>query len=256
MKHYSATSKLYREALAVFNGTQWPQLAGIIKANYASLLLASTSFFEAYQMYEEANEIFLKHSNYIRSLVCCNNMANCLINLQIFDGAERLVNKVLLAEQSFVNSPAISAANKTMLLLLTLKGDFQGAVDFSSHVSVGPDQTIGNLSLIPYCLWRLDKREECLKKIDDLTKFRPTSDDIALFRLLKAILKGNQPEIEIEKLKMIQICCKQFNWAMLMVLYQLMIDYYKSVNDLRRLAEAYEQQTMVLRHELPLSPSR
>lgn len=256
LKHDSVAAKLYREALAVFNGIQWPQLAGIIKSNYASLLFASTSFFDAYQTYEEANEIFLKHSNYIRALICCNNMANCLINLQIFDGAERLLDKVLLSEQSFANSPAISAANKSMLLLLTLKGDFQGAVDFSTHVSVGVDQTIGNLSLIPYCLLRLGKKDECLKKIEYLSSFHPTSDDVALFRILKAILSDNLPEIENARLKMIQICCKQFNWAMLMVLYQLMIYYYKSANDLKRLVEVYEQQAMVLKHSLPLSASQ
>lgn len=79
------------------------------------------------------------------------------------------------------------------------------------------------------------------------------SDDKALFALLKAILRENSARIEAAKQKMLRICCRQKNWLMLMVLYQLLIDYYKSVNDLELLVDAYEGNNKVLRHQLPLS---
>ena len=41
------------------------------------------------------------------------------------------------------------------------------------------------------------------------------------------------------------------NWCMLMVLYQLMIAYYESENEIGLLNEAYRQQVQIWRHKMP-----
>ena len=73
-----------------------------------------------------------------------------------------------------------------------------------------------------------------------------------LFSLLKAIIKQDRQGVEKEKKRMEKTCCRQYNWIMLMVLYQLMIHYYTSENEYELLADAYAKQSMVLKHKLPL----
>lgn len=83
-------------------------------------------------------------------------------------------------------------------------------------------------------------------------KKKPTDDDRALFEILKRILNQDSKGIENAKIKMMQICVRQKNWCMLMVLYQLMIAYYESKNEVELLNDAYRQQARIYRHQLPV----
>ena len=242
----------YAKALAVFDGRLWPQLEGIIKLNYAYTIMFGKSYYEGYCVGLEAHDIFVRHGNYARALMCYNNIANYLLCLQAFEGAKEYLRKILLSP-SIQNVPVYGAAVATMLITLTLEGSFQEAIEFAAeHSTDGNNGFIRNLPLVPYCHYRLGQYDQCLEQMAQFDPGLLESDDKALFGLLKAILKGDPAKIEAAKQKMRRICCKQRNWSMLMVLYQLLIDYYKSVNNLELLVEGYEENNQVLRHQLPL----
>lgn len=242
----------YLQAVASFDGKLWPQLEGIIKLNYAQTVMFGRSYYEGYRIGLEAHEIFVRHGNYIRSLMCYNNVANYLLCLQSFEGAKEYLGKILLTP-SIEEIAVYGQAVTTMLLAMTLEGSFQQAIQFAAdHPIHANDGYAGNLPLIPYCYYRLGQYDQCLEQMEKLNSYRLGSDDRALFGVIKAILKKDQPGIEASKQQMIRVCSKQHNWSMLMVLYQLLIDYYKSVNELELLVEAYEDNSKVLRHILPL----
>ena len=251
---FDQSVKYYAMALDSFNGRLWPQLEGIIKLNYAKSLTIASSYYDGYLSAKEAHDLFVKHGNYVRALTCFNNLANYLLCLQSFSAAKTCSEKVLLSMASFTEDSLYRHAVTTMLIILTLEGSFEEAIQFAKdHPVDWSDGFVGNLILIPYCYYRLGQKECCLKEMEKFDPDLLESDDKALFALLKAILRENSAKIEAAKQKMLRICCRQKNWLMLMVLYQLLIDYYKSVNDLELLADAYEGNSKVLRHQLPLS---
>ncbi len=243
----------YSQALDSFDGKLWPQLEGIIKLNYAQSRMIETSYYEGYQTVQEAHDIFIKHGNYARALMCYNNMANYLLCFQSYSAAKAHCQKVLLSAGSFTGVLLYRQAVTTMLIILTLEESFQEAIQFADeHPTDTSDGFVGNLILIPYCYYRLGQMDQCL---EEMQKFDPEileSDNKAFFALLKAILQEDPFKIEAAKQKMLRICCRQKNWLMLMVLYQLLIDYYKSANELELLVDAYEENGKVLRHFLPL----
>lgn len=242
----------YAQALAIFDGRLWPQLEGIIKLNYAYTIMFGKSYYEGYCVGLEAHDIFVKHGNYTRALMCDNNIANYLLCLQAFEGAKEYLRKILLSP-SIQNVPVYGDAVTTMLITLTLEENFQKAIEFAAEHSIDANNGfIRNLPLVPYYHYRLGQYDQCLEQMAQFDPGVLESDDKALFGLLKAILKGNSAKIEAAKQKMRRICCRQRNWSMLMILYQLLIYYYKSVNDLESLVEAYEENNQVLRHQLPL----
>lgn len=252
-KKNNLSIQLYYEALKLMDGRRWPQLEGIIKMNLANMLLISTSYFEAYEVVREAHDIMVRHSNYIRALICQNNMSSYLIHMQCCDAAEEISNKILVSKETFSNPLIYDYAVSVMLLTLTLGEKFEKAIRFSeSHRRPFVNGFISNFCLIPYCYYRVGKSDECLREIRELSKERPTADDKALFSLLKAIIKQDRQGVEKEKKRMEKTCCRQYNWIMLMVLYQLMIHYYTSENEYELLADAYAKQSMVLKHKLPL----
>lgn len=250
---YKLAVKEYLKALEHYNGRQWPQLNGVIKMNLSNAVVLADSYFEAYEIVKDANDIFLKHSNYNRAFICQINIANCLLTMQCYDAAEKTINKVLITEESFLNLRVYNHAIRTMLLALTLEEKFIETIQFGEkHKLPFENGFIGNYCLIPYCYYRIGQPEESLREIKELSKEKPAADDKAFFSLLKAIIKKDKTGIEKEKLRMEKICSKQLNWLMLMVLYQLMIYYYTSEKEYELLADAYAKQAMVLKHKLPL----
>lgn len=250
---FDQSLSLYTRALSTFDGERWPQLEGIIKLNYAQTVMYEKSFYEGYQIGQEAHDIFVKHGNYTRALMCYNNIANYLLCLQSFEGAKEYIKKILLSNPSITGVPIYRQAVTTMLITLTLDEEFQQVIQFAAdHPFDCSDGYIGNLILIPYCHYRLGHNALCLEQ---MAKFDPCSlqrDDKAFFAVLKAIIKQDKTKIEASKQQMIKVCCRQRNWSMLMVLYQLLIFYYKSTGEWELLIDAYECNYKVIRHHLPL----
>lgn len=253
-KNYSISLEYYKESLKVLDGEQWSELEGIIKFNLAHVEGAVISFFQAYKTVQEARDIFVKHNNHVRMVLCDNNSASYLISMQEFRTAKECIYNIIRCQKRwFQDSLTYSNPMTLMLLVLTLEGEFKQAIQYNALYPFPIENGfIGNLSLIPYCHYRLGEYDECLKMIEILCKEQPTADDLALFDILKGILKKDSESIEEAKLRMIQICIKQFNWCMLMVLYQLMIAYYESENETELLIDAYRQNLRVLHHEFPL----
>lgn len=247
----------YSEALDLLNGKKWPQLEGIIKLNYAIALSESSSFFSAYLIGQEASEIFSKHDNYVRALISSNNQANYLIYLQAYSNAKEILNRVLLSQRSFPGHSFCKFAVSTMLWDLIMEEEFEQAIQFSKEYPMDDeDRYVGNRSLLPYCYYRLGELDQCLLSMDELTQEALTSDDKAFHSILKAILQKDKVGVEAAKQKMIRICCKQLNWAMLMIMYQLLICYYKAENETDLLIDAYECKDRVCRHILPVDSER
>ncbi|MEY8308930.1 helix-turn-helix transcriptional regulator [Erysipelotrichaceae bacterium 51-3] len=247
----------YSEALDLLNGKKWPQLEGIIKLNYAIALSESSSFFSAYLIGQEASEIFSKHDNYVRALMSSNNQANYLIYLQAYSNAKEILNRVLLSQQSFPGHSFSKFAVSTMLLALVMGEEFEQAIQFAKEYPMDDeDRYVGNRSLLPYCYYRLGEPDQCLLSMTELSQEALTRDDKAFHALLMAILEEDKERIEAAKKKMIRVCCKQLNWAMLMIVYQLLIYYYKSENETDLLIDAYECKDKVCRHILPVDWGR
>lgn len=231
----------YSRALDELNRRKWPQLEGVIKLNYAVSILKHDSYFSAYLMVHEAHDIFIRHSNYRRALMCYNNEANYLIYLQSYNEAKERLNKVLLYEESFAGEFACKYAVSTMLFILALEGNFEQAIQFAKdHPMESNDHQTANKTMIPYCFYRTGRIDQCLNEIKKLSKEILADDDKALFMLLKAMIKKDSSKVEEAKKRMMRTCCKQYNWAMLMVLYQLLIFYYKNENETSLLIEAYD----------------
>ncbi len=252
-KKYPAALDRYEKALNILDRKQWPELEGVIKFHLAHVLGATVSFFQAYKTVQEARSIFVNHNNHMRMLLCDNNSASYLISMQEFEAAKECIRNMQRCQKRwFHDNQTYSNTTTLMILVLTLEEEFGQAVQFvKDHPFPIENGFIGNLSLVPYCHYRLGQYEECLKGIEDLSKERPTADDCALFEILKCILKKDSEGIEKAKLKMAQICTRQMNWCMLMVLYQLMIAYYESENEIELLNEAYRQQVQIWRHKMP-----
>lgn len=253
-RKYSYSIYLYNESLSLLGKNQWPQLEGVIKMSLAIALSAELSFFEAYEMTKDADLIFTSHSNYIQALVCQNNIANFLIEMQCHKDAQKVIDKIFMITDSFPSPEIYIQSTKTLLLAMTLQDHFQEVIDYSNaHEQSFDNGYIGNYCLIPYCYYRLGDYKACLQTIKALSKEKPTADDKALFALLKAIIIQNPHMIEKEKQRMERICCKQRNWWMLMILYQLMVYYYTVSEENELLIDAYARQAMVFSHKLPPS---
>ena len=253
-KKYQAALDHYEKALRILDGKQWPELEGIIKFHLAHVLGATVSFFQAYKTVQEARSIFVNHNNHIRMLFCDNNSASYLISMHEFEVAKNCIHNMQRCQKRWFHD-GLTYSNTTtlMIIALTLEEKFEHAIEFArDHPFPIENGFIGNLSLIPYCYYRLEQNEECLKSIEDLSKEKPTDDDRALFEILKRILNQDSKGIENAKIKMMQICVRQKNWCMLMVLYQLMIAYYESKNEVELLNDAYRQQARIYRHQLPV----
>ena len=253
-KKHLESLKQYKKALKVLDGEQWPELEGIIKFNSAHVLQATVSFFQAYQVVQEARSIFVKYNNHARILLCDNNSASYLISMQEFQAAKDCIQNIIRCQNRWFHDERTYTNTTTlMILVLTLEGQFEQAIRYiHTHPFPIENGYIGNLSLIPYCHYRLGEYDKCSKIIDTLSVERPTEDDQALFDTLISILNKNSDEIEEAKLRMMDICKKQTNWCMLMVLFQLMIAYYESENETELLIDAYRQQARVLHHQLPV----
>ncbi len=252
-QNFDQSLAAYVQALNSLDGRLWPQLEGIIKLNFAQSRMIETSYYDGYQTVREAHDLFVQYGNYTRAQMCFNNIANYLLCLQSYTAAKEYCQKALRSMASFSGAPIYRHTVNTMLIILTLEGSFQEAIQFANdHPTDTSDGFAGNLILIPYCYYRLGQNNQCLEKISEFDPEMLESDDKAFFALLKAILQEDPFKIEAAKQKMLRICCRQKNWLMLMVLYQLLIDYYKSVNELELLVEAYEDNSKVLRHILPL----
>ncbi len=250
-RKYSYSIHLYNEALSLLGKNQWPQLEGIIKMSLAIALSAELSFFEAYEMTKDADLIFTSHSNYIQALVCQNNIANFLIEMQCHKDAQKVIEKIFMITDSFPSPEIYIQSTKTLLLAMTLQDHFQEVIDYSNaHGQSFDNGNIGNYCLIPYCYYRLGDYNACLQAIKALSKEKPTADDKALFALLKAIIIQNPHTVEKEKQRMERVCYKQRNWWMLMILYQLMIYYYTETQEIELLIDAYAGQAMIFSHKL------
>lgn len=249
---YEEADKNYRLALQELSGKKWPQLEGIIKQNYSVTLLANASFYSAYVMAKEAHEFFAAFNNYKRALMCANNLANCLVFLQSFTEAKKYLNQILLTVESFSGSFIHKYIVSTMVFILVLEEEYEKAIWFSKEHPIENDGFfVGNLSLIPYCYFRIGLLDQCQLEMDRLTQKDLAADEKALFNLLKSVLRKDLSEIEAARKRMIQVCCRQLNWGMLMVMYQLLIYFYKSENQTALVIEAYEEKDKVYQHQLP-----
>ncbi len=245
------------KAIETLNGKKWPQLEGIIKMNYAIEIAASQSFFAAYLIGQEAQEIFSKYENYVRSLMCSFNQANYLICLQEYAEVKDILNRVLLSQKLFTGYDFHKLAVSIMILALVMEEEFEQAIQFSKEYPIDDEERyIGNRSLLPYCYYRLGELDQCLLSMAELSQEALTRDDKAFHSILKAILEKDKVGVEAAKQKMIRICCKQLNWAMLMIMYQLLICYYKAENEKDLLIDAYECKDKVCRHILPVDCER
>ncbi len=250
---YDLSISLYYEALNYFEGRQWPQLEGIIKVNLGTILTTTVSYFEGYKITNEALDIFVRRSNYVRALICQSNIASYLTQMQCYGPSEEISNKILLSKETFSNPLIYTCAIRVKLMTLTLSEKFYEAIQFAqTHQYPFPNGFISNFCLIPYCYYRTGQFEECLSEIKKLSKEKPTADDKALFSLLKAIIRQDKPGVEKEKKRMEKICCRQYNWPMLKILYQLLIYYYTDIEDKDMLIDSYAKQAMVFSHKLPL----
>lgn len=252
-KKYQVALDYYEKALRRLDGKQWPELEGVIKFHLAHVLGVTVSFFQAYKTVQEARSIFASYSNHIRMIFCDNNSASYLISMHEFEAAKDCIHTIQRCQKRWFHDSLIYSNTTTLMIIaLTLEEKFEQAVQFSrDHPFPIENGFIGNLSLIPYCHYRLGQKEECLKSIEDLSKEKPTDDDRALFGILKCILSNDSETIERAKINMMQICIGQKNWCMLMVLYQLMIAYYESKNEGELLNDAYRQQARIYRHQFP-----
>ncbi|MBF0578883.1 helix-turn-helix transcriptional regulator [Erysipelotrichaceae bacterium RD49] len=249
----SLSVQLYNQALGLLNDRQWPQLQGVIKISLAIALSADSSFFKAYEITKEAQALFTRYSNYVQALACQNNLANFLIEMQCYEEAEKIINEIFMTKKIFADPLVYTYATRTMYLALIMQEKYKEAILFSKdNNSNFENGFIGNYCLIPYCYYRVGAYQECLQEIQALSKEKPTADDKALFALLKAVIRNDKVGIEKEKQRMEKICCKQYNWWMLMVLYQLMVYYYTSEKEHVLLNDVYAKQAMVFRHKLPL----
>lgn len=245
--------QLYNQALVFLSGRQWPQLQGIIKISLALALAAQSSFFKAYEITKEAHDLFTRYSNYIQALACQNNIVNFLIGMQCYEEAEKIIHEIFMSKKSFADPLMYDYTTRTMFLTLILQEKFKETIEFSKkHRQKFENGFIGNFCLVPYCYYRMGAFDACLQEIQILSKEKPTADDKALFALLKAIIRNDKAGIEKEKQRMEKICCKQYNWWMLMVLYQLMTYYYSLEDEKDLLIDAYKKQLMVFRHKLPI----
>lgn len=247
----------YSGALDILNGKKWPQLERIIKLNSAVALSLSTSFFSAYLIGQEAYEIFSRYGNYARALMCSNNQAAYLIYLQAYTEAQDLLSRIFVSQRSLVGFSLLKLAVSTKLWGLIMEEKFEQAIQFSKEYPMDDeDRYVGNRSLLPYCYYRLGELDQCLLSMAQLSQEALTSDDKAFHSILKAILEKDKVGVEAAKQKMVRICCKQLNWAMLMIMYKLLICYYKAENETDLLIDAYECKDKVCRHILPVDCER
>lgn len=187
---YGSAVKLYYEALEMFDGRQWPQLEGIIKMNLSNALVLAASYFDAYEMVREARDIFIKNGNYNRAMICENNISNCLLTMQCFEAAQKMLQKILMMKESFSNLKVYIHSTRTMLLALTLDEKFTETIQFGEkHKLPFENGFIGNYCLIPYCYYRIGQPEKCLQEIKELSKEKPAADDKAFFHYSRRLLR-------------------------------------------------------------------
>ena len=244
--------EIFEAALKEMDGRRWPQLEGIIRQNLAGAASQDISFQHAVNIIERAESIFIREFNFLRLAAASNNKAVYFSYLGQNEKAIEIIDKLILNKNTFSDQKFHYLALSNKALFLTLGGYFDEAVKFiQDHKHEMNPKYPRNFILEPYCLLRISDEKACLMAIKSYQNCSLSEDDELFYALIKAMISQNSDRVEKAKKKMFTVCRYMKNWGMMFVMLQALAYFYKQTCQSDRLAEVYEWQAMLHKHQIP-----
>lgn len=244
--------EIFEAALKEMDGRRWPQLEGIIRQNLAGAASQDISFQHAVNIIERAESIFIREFNFLRLAAASNNKAVYFSYLGQNEKAIEIIDKLILNKNTFSDQKFHYLALSNKALFLTLGGYFDEAVKFiQDHKHEMNPKYPRNFILEPYCLLRISDEKACLMAIKSYQNCSLSEDDELFYALIKAMISQNSDRVEKAKKKMFTVCRYMKNWGMMFVMLQALAYFYNQTCQSDRLAEVYEWQAMLHKHQIP-----
>lgn len=228
------------------NKTRATGLYAIILYHLIRILQCTNRSAQTLMLCKKAMNEFRKQHIYNRLYYVDILEGNCLSRMHLYEDAEKTYLSVL-EHTSLIENRVLSIAVYQNLSWNSLKkGSYLDCIEYSKkliEIGEGTDET---LSYIPYCLYRLDKKMECLEKIYEI-KNKIEDKYYSLFiNIIKDIIEENDDKFIESCNSFLKKCMKRGEYETEVLIRNIQIDYYKKKKNYKELSKIQDRVISIL----------
>lgn len=171
---------------------------------------------------------------------------NCLSRMHLYDDAEKVYLSVLEHINILEDKVLIMTVYRNLSWNSLKKGDYLECIAYSEKIIENGDGTDEIYSYIPYCLYGLDKKVECLEQINKLEDEIKDTYYLLFIDIVKYRIIGNDDKFIDSCSSFIEMCVQRKDYETELLIRSLQIEYYKEKNNYQELFWIQERITMIL----------
>lgn len=171
---------------------------------------------------------------------------NCLSRMHLYEDAERIYLSVLEHTKSLENRLLTKTAYHNLSWNCLKKGSYLDCIKYSKKLIEIGEETDETLSYIPYCLYRLDKKKECLENIYDICN-RIENDYYLLFiNIIKYRITGKDDKFIDSCNSFLKLCKQREEYETEILIRSLQIEYYKEKRNYKEVSKVQDRVISIL----------
>ena len=224
-----------QKALILSDGKRIADLPAIIKYNQAYSVGMTAGFYQGIRLLEEARFLFQRTCNLNRITGCLNNESILLLYSGFYEAAIERLKGILSHSETVHFAAASQAASDNLVLAYILHSDYDLALDLIEKCNT-ESKLLSNRFLAPYCLYRLSKPKEALRKIANSDRNSMENEDVFLFKLIRAVIRKDRRAIRNVVHPFLTRLSSQYNWGILFIFLQILCTYFEEEADFKNLS--------------------
>lgn len=228
------------------NKTRATGLYAIILYHLIRILQCTNRSAQTLVLCKKAMNEFRKQHIYNRLYYVDILEGNCLSRMHLYEDAERTYLSVLEHTSLIENRVLSIAVYQNLSWNCLKKGSYLDCIKYSKkliEIGAGTDET---LSYIPYCLYKLDEKKECLENIYEICN-RIENDYYLLFiNIIKYRITGKDDKFIDSCNSFLKLCKQREEYETEILIRSLQIEYYKEKRDYKEVSKVQDRVILIL----------
>lgn len=161
---------------------------------------------------------------------------NCLSRMHLYEDAERTYLSVLEHTSLLENRSLTITVYQNLSWNSLKKGNYLDCIKYSKKIIEIGEGTDEIFVYIPYCLYKLDKKIECLEKIQEIKDKLKSEYYLLFINIIKFRITGDDYEFINSCESFLKICAMREEYETELLVRDIQIEYYEEKKDFKNLS--------------------